>query len=96
MLRAIGLDRRGIKRMVRLESVVISVFGAGIGVLLGCFTAWAINGTLKSALPTMTTVLPFGQLLLFLALAGLVGVVAAFWPARRAAGLDILDSIKTD
>ncbi|WP_406092049.1 ABC transporter permease [Kitasatospora purpeofusca] len=96
MLRAIGLDRRGIKRMVRLESVVISVFGAGIGVLLGCFTAWAINGTLKSELPTMTTVLPFGQLLLFLALAGLVGVVAAFWPARRAAGLDILDSIKTD
>ncbi|MFE6868469.1 ABC transporter permease [Kitasatospora sp. NPDC057692] len=96
MLRAIGLDRSGIKRMVRLESVVISVFGAGIGVLLGSFMAWAINGTLKSELPGLATVLPFGQLLLFLALAGVVGLVAAFWPARRAAGLDILTSIKTD
>ncbi|MER7707015.1 FtsX-like permease family protein [Kitasatospora sp. NPDC097605] len=96
MLRAIGLDRSGIKRMVRLESVVISVFGAGIGVLLGCFMAWAINGTLKSSLQGLTTVVPFGQLLLFLALAGLVGLVAAFWPARRASKLDILASIKTD
>ncbi|MFF7452656.1 ABC transporter permease [Kitasatospora sp. NPDC008115] len=96
MLRAIGLDRSGIKRMVRLESVVISVFGAGIGVLLGCFMAWAINGTLESSLQGLTTVVPFGQLLLFLALAGLVGLVAAFWPARRASKLDILASIKTD
>ncbi|MEU8514356.1 FtsX-like permease family protein [Kitasatospora sp. NPDC048722] len=96
MLRAIGLDRRGIKRMVRLESVVISLFGAGIGVLLGCFIAWAINGTLKSSLAGLTTVVPYGQLLLFLALAGLVGLVAAIWPARRASKLDILESIKTD
>ncbi|MFI6849711.1 ABC transporter permease [Kitasatospora sp. NPDC050467] len=96
MLRAIGLDRGGIKRMVRLESVVISVFGAGIGLLLGCFMAWAINGTLKSSMAGLTTVLPFGQLLLFLALAGVVGLVAAIWPARRASKLDILASIKTD
>ncbi|MFJ2575484.1 ABC transporter permease [Kitasatospora aureofaciens] len=96
MLRAIGLDRRGIKRMVRLESVVISLFGAGIGLLLGCFIAWAINGTLKSSLAGLTTVLPYGQLALFLALAGLVGLVAAIWPARRASKLDILESIKTD
>ncbi|MFJ9692979.1 ABC transporter permease [Kitasatospora sp. NPDC101183] len=96
MLRAIGLDRRGIKRMVRLESVVISVFGAGIGLVLGCFIAWAINGTLKSDMAGLTTVLPYGQLALFLALAGLVGLVAAIWPARRASKLDILESIKTD
>ncbi|MFE6055055.1 ABC transporter permease [Kitasatospora sp. NPDC056446] len=96
MLRAIGLDRGGIKRMVRLESVVISLFGAGIGLLLGCFIAWAINGTLKSSLSGLTTVLPYGQLAVFLALAGAVGLVAAIWPARRAAKLDILSSIKTD
>ncbi|WP_369183260.1 ABC transporter permease [Streptomyces sp. Y1] len=96
MLRAIGLDRRGIKRMVRLESVVISLFGAGIGLLLGCFIAWAINGTLESSLAGLTTVLPYGQLALFLVLAGLVGLVAAIWPARRASKLDILESIKTD
>ncbi|MEU3572793.1 FtsX-like permease family protein [Kitasatospora sp. NPDC036755] len=96
MLRAIGLDRGGIKRMVRLESVVISLFGAGIGLLLGCFIAWAINGTLKSSLSGLTTVLPFGELALFLVLAAVVGLVAAIWPARRASKLDILSSIKTD
>ncbi|GJF34709.1 ABC transporter [Kitasatospora sp. NE20-6] len=96
MLRAIGLDRRGVKRMVRLESVVISLFGAVIGVLLGCFLAWAVNGTMEASLPGLGTVLPYGKLLAFLALAGLVGLVAAVWPARRAARLDILGAIKTD
>ncbi|MFB7665164.1 ABC transporter permease [Kitasatospora sp. NPDC056138] len=96
MLRAIGLDRRGIKRMVRLESVVISLFGAVIGVALGTFAAWAVNRTLTSSLPTLGTVIPYGQLLLFLALAGLVGLFAALWPARQASKLDILTSIKTD
>ncbi|MGK4582724.1 ABC transporter permease [Kitasatospora sp. HPMI-4] len=96
MLRAIGLDRSGIKRMVRLESVVISLFGAVIGVALGTFAAWAVNRTLISSLPTLTTVVPYGQLLLFLLLAGLVGLFAAMWPARQASKLDILTSIKTD
>ncbi|MER8182924.1 FtsX-like permease family protein [Kitasatospora sp. NPDC094015] len=96
MLRAIGLDRRGIKRMVRLESVVISLFGAVIGVGLGCFLAWATNRTLASDLPGLVTVIPYGRMLLFLVLAGLVGMFAAIWPARRAAKLDILTSIKTD
>ncbi|KQV23960.1 MULTISPECIES: ABC transporter permease [unclassified Kitasatospora] len=96
MLRAIGLDRSGIKRMVRLESVVISLFGATIGVLLGVFLAWAVNGTLGSSIPGLVTELPYGQLLLFLLMAGLVGLVAALWPARRASKLDILESIKTD
>ena len=44
MLRAIGLDRRRVKRMIRLEAVVISVFGAVIGVGLGVFLGWAIGG----------------------------------------------------
>ncbi|MFE9425229.1 ABC transporter permease [Kitasatospora sp. NPDC006697] len=94
MLRAIGLDRRGIRRMVRLESVVISLFGAVLGLGLGTFLAWAVTGTLKNDVAGLTTVLPVGRLLLFLALAGLVGLVAAVWPSRRAARLDILDSIK--
>ncbi|QKW21312.1 ABC transporter permease [Kitasatospora sp. NA04385] len=96
MLRAIGLERRGIKRMIRLESVVISVFGALIGVLLGCFLAWAATRVLASDLKGLTTVIPYGSVLVFLALAALVGMVAALWPARRASRLDILASIKTD
>ncbi|MFJ5232492.1 ABC transporter permease [Kitasatospora sp. NPDC088391] len=96
MLRAIGLERRGIKRMIRLESVVISVFGAFIGVLLGCFLAWASTRVLASDLKGLTTVIPYGSVLLFLGLAALVGIVAALWPARRASRMDILSSIKTD
>ncbi|MFD7640013.1 ABC transporter permease [Kitasatospora sp. NPDC059795] len=96
MLRAIGLDRRGIKRMVRLESVVISVFGALVGVGLGVFLAWAATRVLSSDLKGLTTVIPYGSVLLFLALAALVGIVAALWPARRASRMDILSSIKTD
>ncbi|WP_329582983.1 ABC transporter permease [Kitasatospora sp. NBC_01250] len=94
MLRAIGLNRPAVKRMVQLESVVISLFGAVLGLGLGCFLAWAVAGTLKDDLSGLTTVLPYGKLLVFLALAGLVGLVAAIWPSRRAAKLDILDSIK--
>lgn len=94
MLRAIGLNRGAVKRMVKLESVVISLFGAVLGLSLGCFLAWAVNGTLKSSLDGLSTVLPYGKLLVFLALAGAVGLVAAIWPSRRAARLDILDSIK--
>ncbi|SEK25367.1 ABC transporter permease [Streptacidiphilus jiangxiensis] len=96
MLRAVGLDKRGVKRMVRLESVVIAVFGAGMGVAIGSFLAWAANGLLKSDLAGLSTVLPWGRLALFIALGATVGLLAALWPARRAARLDILGAIKTD
>ncbi|WP_331766463.1 FtsX-like permease family protein [Embleya sp. NBC_00896] len=93
MLRAIGLDRGGVRLMVRLESVVISVFGAVVGVALGTFLAWAAVSTLSTSIPGIRTVIPYGRVLLFVLLAGLVGMIAAWWPARRAAGLDILASI---
>ncbi|MEY9875858.1 putative ABC transport system permease protein [Streptacidiphilus sp. MAP12-33] len=96
MLRAVGLDKRGVKRMVRLESVVIAVFGAGMGVAIGTFLAWAANGLLKADLAGLSTVLPWGRLALFIALGATVGLLAALWPARRAARLDILGAIKTD
>ncbi|MFD8478962.1 ABC transporter permease [Kitasatospora sp. NPDC059673] len=96
MLRAIGLDRRGIKRMVRVESVVISLFGGLIGVGLGCFLAWAAVRVLAADLNGLTTAVPYGSVVIFLGLAAVVGIVAALWPARRASRMDILASIKTD
>jgi putative ABC transport system permease protein len=94
MLRAIGLDRRGTKRMVRLESVVIAVFGGVLGIGLGVFFGWAVGEMISGALATYTLVLPWDRLVLFLALAALVGVAAAIWPARRAARLNMLEAIK--
>ena len=96
MLRAIGLDRRGTKRMVRLESLVISLFGGVLGVGLGVFFGWAAGELISSSLPTYELVLPWGRMGLFLALAALVGVLAALWPARRAARLNMLEAIKTE
>lgn len=96
MLRAIGLDRRKVKLMIRLEAVVISVFGAVIGVGLGTFLAWAIGETFKDSIPGYALVVPWDRIGIFLALAGLVGVLAALWPARSAAKLNMLTAIKTE
>ncbi|MFE6104644.1 ABC transporter permease [Streptomyces laurentii] len=94
MLRAIGLDRRRVKRMVRLEAVVISLFGAVVGIGLGSFLGWAIGETIKTSLPDYALVVPWGRVGIFLVLAGLVGVLASLWPARSAAKLNMLQAIK--
>ncbi|WP_327710780.1 FtsX-like permease family protein [Streptomyces sp. NBC_00464] len=96
MLRAIGLDRRKVKRMIRLEAVVISLFGAVVGIGLGMFLGWAIGQTVAAEIPQYVLVVPWGRIALFLLLAGLVGVLAALWPARNAAKLNMLTAIKTE
>ncbi|MGY5135339.1 ABC transporter permease, partial [Streptomyces nigrescens] len=96
MLRAIGLDRRGVKRMVRLESLVISLFGGVLGIGLGVFFGWAAGELIAIDFKDYELVLPWGRMGLFFALAALVGVLAALWPARRAARLNILAAIKAE
>ncbi|MFD5396231.1 ABC transporter permease [Streptomyces sp. NPDC127097] len=94
MLRAIGLDRAGVRQMVRLESVVISLFGAILGIGTGTFLAWAAGSLMTTSMPMYETALPWGEFGLFLALALLIGVLAAIWPARRAARLNMLRAIQ--
>jgi putative ABC transport system permease protein len=96
MLRAIGLDRGRVKTMIRLESVVISMFGAVVGVALGIFLAWAIGRTVEENIPGYALELPWDRIAVFLALAGVVGVLAAMWPARSAARLNMLSAIKAE
>ncbi|GAA0907771.1 ABC transporter permease [Streptomyces thermoalcalitolerans] len=96
MLRAIGLDRGGVKRMVRLESLVISLFGGVLGVGLGVFFGWAAGELLAAKLETYELILPWGRLAVFLLLAAAVGVLAALWPARRAARMNMLQAIKAE
>lgn len=96
MLRAIGLDRKAVKRMVRLESLVISLFGAVLGIGLGVFFGWAAGQLLATKMETYELVVPWARIALFLLLAGAVGVLAALWPARRASRLNMLSAIKAE
>ncbi|MFD7628656.1 ABC transporter permease [Streptomyces sp. NPDC059851] len=96
MLRAVGLNQGRVKNMIRLEAVVISLFGAVLGVGLGTFLAWALGRTFKSSIPNYELVVPFDRIGVFLLLAAVVGVLAAMWPARSAAKLNMLTAIKTE
>jgi putative ABC transport system permease protein len=96
MLRAIGLARTKVKTMIRLEAVVISLFGAVVGVVLGTFLAWAIGQTVKDQITGYSLIIPWDRIGIFLVLAGVVGVLAAMWPARSAARLNMLSAIKAE
>ncbi|MCX3063432.1 ABC transporter permease [Streptomyces beihaiensis] len=96
MLRAIGVNRKGVKRMVRLESLIISLFGGALGLGLGVFFGWAAGELISGSLSTYELNLPWGRMALFLALAAVVGILAALWPARRAARLNMLAAIKAE
>jgi putative ABC transport system permease protein len=91
MLRAIGTSRRQMRRIVRWESVITSVIGGVLGTVLGVVFAYVVTSRLASQ--GITFSVPWGQLVVFLVFAALVGVVAAVFPAWRAARLDILEAI---
>lgn len=92
LLRAIGLSRREMRTMVRLEAVIVATFGALAGVLVGIASGWMAVRALGTT-STMVFSVPIGQLALFVALGALGGVIAAGWPARRAGRVDILRAV---
>jgi putative ABC transport system permease protein len=95
LLRAIGLGRGQLGRMITLESVVIAVLGAVLGILLGLGFGIALMYALRDEGLEVISV-PWGQVGVFLALSVLIGVLAAVLPARRAARLDVLRAIATE
>ena len=92
LLRAVGLQRRQLRRMIRVESVLIAVYGALLGVGIGVAFGWALVQALKDEGVTQFAI-PYGRLFLVLAFAALAGVFAAALPARRAARMDVLAAI---
>ncbi len=91
MLRAIGTTRRQMRRIVRYESVITSIIGGVLGTILGVIFAYVVSTRL--AAQGITFSVPWLQLVAFLIIAALVGVLAAVLPARRAANLNILEAI---
>jgi putative ABC transport system permease protein len=94
LLRAIGMSRPRLRRMITLESVAIAVLGAVLGMAIGLVIGVLLRQSLKDNLTTLG--LPLGQLVVFLVIAVVVGVLAAIVPAVRAARLNVLEAIATE
>ena len=90
MLRAVGMSRRQVRRMIRHESVVTALLGAALGIPLGIVLALVIGVAIKYAAFTV----PVGTLVAFVIAAIFVGIVAAIFPARRAGRLNVLEALQ--
>lgn len=95
LLRAVGLSRAQLRRMIRLESVTIALLGALLGIVLGVIAGVAIQRSLVDDGITELAI-PWLSLLVFVVLAGIIGVLAALLPARRAARMDVLQAISAE
>ena len=84
MLRAVGMLRKQVRRTIYLESLLIAVFGAILGLVLGVVFGSLFTRLLKDQGLDVLQV-PWGQMVVFLVLAAVVGVLAALWPGARAA-----------
>ena len=92
LLRAVGMIRRQLKRMIRWESVIITILGAVLGLAVGAFFGWAAVSAMGD-IGVDRLSFPALRLVMFVVVAGLAGVLAAIFPARRAARLDVLRAI---
>jgi putative ABC transport system permease protein len=92
MLRAVGMHRRQVRRMIRHESIVTALIGAALGIAVGLFLAFLVTRVLEDE--GITFALPIVSLLLFVVAAIIVGILAAIIPARRAARLNVLRALQ--
>jgi putative ABC transport system permease protein len=92
MLRAIGMSRRQVRRMIRHESVVTALIGAVLGIAVGLFLAGLATAALSEE--GLRFAVPVGSLVAFTIVAAVAGILAAMGPARRAARLDVLKALQ--
>jgi putative ABC transport system permease protein len=90
MLRAIGMTRRQVRRMIRYESVITALIGAALGIVLGV----VLGALLVWRVDFIEFALPAGQIVVFALAAIVVGIIAAIFPARRAAKLNPLRALQ--
>ena len=95
LLRSVGMGRRQVRSMIRWEAVIIALLGTVLGLVIGVFFGWCVVKALHnqgiSAFDPAA-----GTLIAIMLFAALSGVVAAIFPARRAAKLDMLSSISSE
>jgi len=95
LLRAVGTTRAQVRRMILIESVLIAVLGGVLGLVLGVAYGVGLQRVLADdGISELGIDVP--QLLMFLVVSAVGGVVAALWPAYRAAKLNVLAAIATE
>lgn len=92
LLRAVGMNRGQVRRMIRWESIIVAVIGALLGVVLGLFFGVVVTMSLASQGIDVLAI-PAGQIIGLVIFGVVAGLVAAILPARRAARLNILEAI---
>ena len=92
MLRAVGMTRRQVRMMIRYESIVTSLMGATLGMVVGIFLALLVTHALSSS--GIVFAVPWIQIVYFVIAAILVGILAAVIPARRASRLNVLQALQ--
>jgi putative ABC transport system permease protein len=97
LLRAVGMSRSQLRWTVRFEAAIVAVFGTLLGMVIGIAFAAAIVAALAASEPGLVSFrLPVTQLVVITVMAAIAGIVAAIFPARRAARLDVLDAISSE
>ncbi|MHB8233301.1 MAG: ABC transporter permease [Solirubrobacteraceae bacterium] len=91
MLRAVGMTRRQLRRMVRHESIITALMGATLGIAVGLFLAALVTSALHGQ--GLQFAVPIGSLVAFVVVAVIAGMIAAIAPARRAARMDPLAAL---
>jgi putative ABC transport system permease protein len=92
MLRAVGMTRRQVRRMIRHESIITALIGAALGMVVGVFLSALVVTALEDEGVSFS--LPVGTLIAFLIVAIIAGVLAAILPARRASRLNVLNALQ--
>jgi putative ABC transport system permease protein len=92
MLRAIGMTRRQVRRMIAHESIVTALIGATLGIVVGMFLAALVTRALSDE--GIVFAVPWTSLALFVIVAIIAGMLAAILPARRASRLNVLEALQ--
>jgi putative ABC transport system permease protein len=96
VLRAVGMDRRQVRSMVRAEAVISAIVGTLAGIVLGTWFGWAAVKVLENSSVPIRFTVPIGTLALIAGLVTLVGVAAATVPARLASRVDVLRAVTSE
>ena len=92
LLRAVGTTRRQLRSAVRWEAVIVAVFGSLLGIIMGLLLGWAAVVAIPDSFISKVGI-PWVSLIIYLIVGAVLGVVAAFFPATRAARMKVLDAI---